>query len=122
MGRLYSLILAVLVASLVSVSAFAAAPKPSPAKKAAAPMRARAFTGPETIKGTLSLVELRKGLIVVTDPGGVPYDFEVGHASIEVNGSRTKMAELKVDIGKPASVHFLPFRFGDVARKVVIAG
>lgn len=106
--------------SLSSISVFAVASELSPAKEATTPKSAHALIKPETIKGTLSLVELNKGIIVVTDPSGVPFDFKLAHAKIEVNGSRAKATALQTETGKQVSVEFLPLRSGDVAQRIVV--
>jgi ABC-type amino acid transport substrate-binding protein len=117
-----SLILGLLLAGSVAVPALAATPTSAKAKKMSVPMSERAFTKPETIKGTLSLVQARQRLIVVTQPNGVPFDFHAAHAKIEANGSAAKLTTLTNDIGKAVSVQFLPYPSGDVAQRIALEG
>jgi glucose/arabinose dehydrogenase len=140
MDRLSSLVLGVLMVCLLGVAGVAASSKPAPAKETTATKSARAstkavpakkvtatksvqpFTKVETLKGTLSMVQLNKGIIVVTNPSGVPFDFKVAHSRIDINGSPAKTGVLATEVGKEVSVRFLPFRSGDFAEIITIGG
>lgn len=136
MKRLPNLVLSVLVACVFSVAALAATPKPAnattPAKSEhvttkAAPVRTGSatngmtpFTKAETLNGKLSMVLPNKGIIVVTNSNGVPFDFKVAHAKVDVNGSPAKENTLASMTGKDVTVRFLPFASGDFAQKITV--
>jgi hypothetical protein len=66
-------------------------------------------------------VEERK-ILVVTNPSGVPFDFRMAHAKVDVNGSPAKEDALMAATGKGVSVRLLPLRSGDVAQRIVVGG
>ena len=115
------IILAVLAVTLFSLTPLlATAPKQAEAQKKAA--AARTFTGPQTLVGKISMVQVREGLVVVKDSNGVPFDFKVAHAKIEIDGQRGKMTNLSADINKAVSVKYIPLASGDVAQTIVVKG
>jgi hypothetical protein len=122
MKRLTNVILGVVMVCLLSIPAIAATTKVSSADKTSAPKMLNAFTKPETLTGALNTVQLQKRMIVVTNPSGVPFDFKVAHAEVEINGSSAKLGALSSETGKHVSVRFVPMRSGDVAQRISIGG
>lgn len=117
-----SLVPGLLMAGLCTVSAWAATPKTSqPARHSESRVRT-AFTTPETMSGTLTIVQPQKGLIVVTASNGVPFDFQASRARIEVNGARAKLDSIQQDMNKQITVRFVPYPRGDMARSVTVIG
>jgi hypothetical protein len=66
------------------------------------------------------MVEANKGIIVVTNSRGVPFDFRTSHATIAVNGSRIRVSALSADKGQPVSVRFLSYASGDIAQNIIV--
>ncbi len=98
----------------------------TPAEKAAPAKPARhahaEAVAPETLSGTLSMVDADKKLIVVTGSNGVPYDFNVtGATKITVGGNKAKLADLSSDTNKQVSVTFLALKKrGNIAKSVEV--
>ena len=64
----------------------------------------------------------KKGLVVVRDSQGVPYDFEVGHSTRIVAGNEPlKLADLASRTSSSVSIRFIPERKGDVAESIKLA-
>jgi hypothetical protein len=119
--RLSSFTVVLLAVSFFSILAWGAAKESSPAQKTSTPNSAHAFTSHETLQGTLTMVKIPEELIVVTNPSGVPFDFKIAHAKVEVNGSPARATALETEIGQQVSVRFLPFPSGDVAQNIVVS-
>ncbi len=118
MSRIVLGVLAVAVFGLTPL--VAAAANQAKAKKTVT--TAQAFTRTETLVGKISMVQAQKGLVVVKDSNGVPFDFKATHAKVEVNGHKSKMANLSEDINRPVTVKYLPFPSGDRAQTIVVKG
>ncbi len=120
MKRIFRFFLAFLTVGLFSALAWGTGVAPSATKKAATAKSDQPFTSTETLRGTITSVQISKGLMVVTDASGAPFDFQVAHAQVEVNGSPAKTTALKAQTGKQVTVKFLPFPTGDVAQRISI--
>jgi hypothetical protein len=127
MRKALLMLLALLVLTFVgSASAWAqeaAKPEKAPTKEKAAPAekpKAEAAK-PETISGTIQMVDTEKKLVVLTSSAGVPYDFKVSGATrIKVAGKKAKLDELSAQANRSATVKFLPVRTGNVAQSIEI--
>jgi hypothetical protein len=77
---------------------------------------------PETISGTISMVDTQKKLVVLAGSGGVPFNFKVtGATRIKVAGKRAKLADLAGQTNKSASVKFLPLRSGNLTQSIEVS-
>lgn len=94
-----------------------AQPTAAPERKAKA-----AFGKAETISGTISIVDKDKKLMVLTGPGGVPYNFKITRSTrIKIAGQKAKLDDLAGQTSKQASVKFLPLRTGNAAQSVEVS-
>ena len=131
-NRIFTLVFASALALLSAAVVMAQEQPAAPAQEQAAPAAKKAATHakaggmaaavkPETISGTLSMVDASKKLVIVT-VGGVPYDFTVTPGTkITVGGSKAKLDDLSSSTSKQASVTFLAEkRRGNLARSIEI--
>ncbi|HEV2177293.1 MAG TPA: hypothetical protein VGW33_08840 [Terriglobia bacterium] len=90
-------------------------------KKMAKPARAAAMQS-ETLSGTITMVDAAKKLVVVTDSGGVPFNFVVNGATrIKVGDKKGKLADLSSDTTKQASVTFVAMKKrGNIAKSIEV--
>lgn len=78
---------------------------------------------PETIKGTVMMVNPAERLVVVKDSSGIPFDMIVNHSTrIESGNQKLNLDQLKADVHKNVSVNFVPERAGDMARLIQVNG
>lgn len=84
---------------------------------------ARSAAKPETISGTISMVDATKKIVVLTDSNGVPFDFIVTpRTHIQVNGSKASLSELADQTNKQASVNFIDrMKAGQFARTIDVS-
>jgi hypothetical protein len=83
---------------------------------------AKAAAKPETINGTVLMVDTDKKLLVLTGSGGVLYDFKLTNATrIKIGGQKAKLDDLSSQANKQASVAFVPLRTGNMARSVEVS-
>ena len=75
---------------------------------------------PETLSGTVSLIDENQKLVVLTSEG-VPYDFKVTKATqIQVGGSKATFNELLSQTEKEASVTFVARPDGNYLKSISI--
>lgn len=122
MGKVWGSILAFLMVMCFGLPSFAVAAKDMNTAKSSSMKvekgRYTAFTKPETLNGTLSIVDTSKQLIVMKTADGTPFDFQTAGARILVNGKLSKLADLSADVDKTVTVKFVPRVSGDHAQTV----
>lgn len=75
---------------------------------------------PETLSGTVTMVDAQQHLIVLTS-GGIPYNFKVTKAThIKVAGNKATFRKLSNQDQKEASVTFVARANGDFARNITV--
>lgn len=78
---------------------------------------------PETLKGTISIVEPGKKSLFVSASNGVSFHFLVtGRTKIHINGTRSTIADLAQLAQKQATVTFVARPRGDVAQSITVSG
>ncbi len=78
---------------------------------------------PETLSGTILMVEEARNLLIVQSARGVPYNFVVTRATrITADGQRLKLSDLAARKGSQVTVRFVPTRRGNIARTVEVSG
>jgi hypothetical protein len=78
---------------------------------------------PETLTGTIMMVDPAQHLLVIQDSTGVPFDMEVSASTrIRSGEQRLTLGDLTSDVNKDVSIRFVPERRGDVARSVRLNG
>jgi hypothetical protein len=78
---------------------------------------------PETLNGTITMVDPTQHLVVVQDSSGVPFDMVVtGSTRIRSGNQRLTLGDLTSDLNKSVSLRFKPERRGDVARSIQLNG
>ena len=105
------------------------------AEASAAANAARATTGktattseqmswaPETLSGKISMIDPNRGLLIVQDSDGVPFDMVVTSKTHITSGEHNiTLKDLEQYQNKSVSVHYKPERRGDVAESVRISG
>jgi hypothetical protein len=112
------------VSLLLSVSLvllFGAAMASAQATKGSAAERNWNSFRPETLSGTISMIDADQNLVVLTSDN-VPYNFKVTKATkIEIGGSKATFNELVNQTQKEASVTFVARRDGNFARSISIS-
>ncbi|MGB2624599.1 MAG: hypothetical protein WA857_20550 [Candidatus Acidiferrum sp.] len=74
---------------------------------------------PETLSGTILIVNGQKDLLVLEGTNGIPYDFRVPNtAKIDVASNRGTLNDLSSDVNRMASVTFVPMSTGNIAKIV----
>jgi hypothetical protein len=110
--------------------------KRKPARRHAAPAAAAAspaatggeaagngFGVAESISGKIQMVIPDQNLVVLSGPNGVPYDLKITPRTVIVVGEKRGTIESLGDqIGKTASVGFVPQRDGNYADRVEVTG
>jgi hypothetical protein len=80
---------------------------------------AYALGKPETLSGTIMLVNGEQDLLVLEGANGIPYDFHVPSAAkIDVASNPETLSDLSSDINHIASVTFVPMSTGNIAKVV----
>jgi hypothetical protein len=83
----------------------------------------RSSWAPETLQGTITMVDPAQHILVVQDASGVPFDMVVTHATnIRSGGHEMRLRDLHQDINQNVSVRFIPERRGDIARSIQLTG
>ena len=78
---------------------------------------------PQTLRGTISMVDPSQHVVVVKDASGIPYDIVVHHSTlIESGNQKLSLNSLSSDLNKQVTVHYVPRANGDVASMVRISG
>ena len=78
---------------------------------------------PETLNGTITMVDPQQKLVVVQAPGQVPFDLVVtARTRIRSGNQAISLQELTQDTNKTVSVQYTPERSGDVAKSIRITG
>lgn len=76
---------------------------------------------PETLTGTIWMVEPHSDLVVVQTPGHVPFDMRVTRATrIQSGDKELTLPDLTADKNHSVSVTFVPTGAGDIARVIHI--
>lgn|SRR5487761_56664 len=85
--------------------------------------KARAAAKSGDVTGTISMVDVTKKIVVLTDSNGTPFDFIVNRAThIEVGGKKATMSELADQTNKQASVKFIDrMKAGQFARTIEVS-
>lgn len=115
--------LATAVVALVLASPSISADKPA-AKTNHTAMHAAAMRSawaPQTLSGTITIVDPDKKLVVIQTADGVPYDLDVTRATRIKSGDQTiSLRDLSQDINQNVSVKLVPERHGDIATSIRI--
>jgi hypothetical protein len=78
---------------------------------------------PETISGTIRLVDPARNLVVMQDASGVPFDLLVTRSTRIRSGPRKlTLRDLAGKANRKVEVRFVPQRKGDVARSIQLIG
>ena len=78
---------------------------------------------PETLSGTIMMVDPAQHLLVIKTPDGVPYDMVVTPRTMIESGSQSvKLRDLSSDVNQNVSVRFRPEGRGDIARSIQLNG
>jgi hypothetical protein len=110
-------------ACLALVSLPAMARDSAAAQRQNAQVETRQAWPPETLTGTISMVDTSQHILVVKDHSGVPFDIVVGRSTrIESGNQRLTLSTLSPDINKPVTVRYVPEGRGDIARTVNLNG
>jgi hypothetical protein len=76
---------------------------------------------PETISGTLTIVNVEEKTIFVKAENGITYDFKIGPATkVAAGDTKLKMEDLTGQIGKSIEVVFRPLKTGNAASTIEI--
>jgi hypothetical protein len=109
-----------IAAALAMVASSFAADANSAKATAHRSAHARAWA-PQTVSGTLTIVEPAQKRIVVQTASGVPYDMDITRATrIENRGQRVSLQALNQDVNQAVEVKLIPERRGDVAAWIRI--
>ncbi len=74
----------------------------------------------QDLKGTVSMVNPKMNLVVVSDPSGVPFDIKVEHSTrIDAGAKREELSKLAPN--QSVSVRFVPEGRGDIARSIQVS-
>jgi hypothetical protein len=88
-------------------------------KKTTAKDAVYALGKPETLTGTILIVDGQKDLLVLEGANGIPYDFRVPqNAKIDVASNPETLNELSSAVNQKASVTFVPMSTGNIAKVV----
>lgn len=117
-----NILIALTAVALISIPAAYAS---TAAAKAAAKTTGQAghtMLRPETLSGTISLVDPALKLVVVRDSSGVPFDIKVD-ASTHIASTNGKLTlnDLNSDLNRNASIKYIPERRGDVAETISVS-
>jgi len=78
---------------------------------------------PETIEGTISMIEVDQKLVIVEASGGVPFDITVTpQTKIEISGSSATFDQLVEQTQKQVTVTFVARPNGDIAQSISVSG
>jgi hypothetical protein len=93
------------------------------AAKAASHNATRTAWAPQTLSGTIAMVDPAHRLVVIQTDGGVPYDLDVSRQTkIENGNQRMSLQNLNQDVNQKVSVKLIPERRGDVAAWIRVGG
>ncbi len=77
---------------------------------------------PETVTGTMSIIEPGKRSLFVSTSSGVSFHFVVtGRTRIRINGTPSTIAELAQQVQKQATVSFVARPSGDIAQSITVS-
>lgn len=77
---------------------------------------------PETLSGTISIIEPGKKSVFVSGPGGVSYKFLVTpRTKIQIGGTTSSFNDLVSQTQKKATVTFLARPKGDIAQSITVS-
>jgi hypothetical protein len=112
-----------LLLALPASAADKAAPAPGKTPASHSVPMIRSGWAPETISGTIAMVDPAARLVVVQNADGVPFDLVITPRTRIESGDRAlPLKDLSGYRNKSVSVRFVPERSGDVAESVRIAG
>ena len=112
-----------LLLALPAAAADKAAPAPGKTPASHSVPMIRSGWAPETISGTIAMVDPAASLVVVQEADGVPFDLVITpRTRIESGGHPVPWKDLTGYRNKSVSVRFVPERSGDVAESVRTAG
>lgn len=110
-------------ALLLAVPAMAANQPAAKTNKQTTKTAVRSAWRPETLSGTIAMVDPARKLVVVTTPDGTPFDMVLTSGTRIKSGDQAiTLNQLTGDTDKSVSVRFTPERRGDVARSIQIGG
>lgn len=76
---------------------------------------------PQTLSGTITLVDPAQKLVVVRTQAGVPFDVDITpHTRLENGNRRISLQTLNRDVSQQVQVKFIPERHGDVAAWIKV--
>lgn len=77
---------------------------------------------PETLSGTITVIQPGKKSVYVTASDGVSFHFRVTpKTKIRINGTRSSMADLAEQAHNQATVTFVAWPKGDVAKSITVS-
>ena len=76
---------------------------------------------PETLMGTIVMVDPAAKLVVIQDRSGIPYDLQITPSTHVFSGNqRLDLRDLSMKTNDNVSVRFIPERRGDVAKSIQV--
>lgn len=100
-----------------------AAPAAAPSAETGGEAAGSGFGVAESISGKIQMVVPDQNLVVISGPNSVPYDLKITPKTVIVVGEkRGTIQSLGDQIGKTASVGFVPQRDGNYADRVEVTG
>jgi len=122
MKHLFTLGVASVVCGLLASPALAAG-KSSTRQTTTGNAAMRNAWPPESLSGTITMVDPARNLLVVAGPDQVPYDMVITHKTRIQSGDQPVSVNNLMDYkDKPVSIRFVPERKGDVAESIHIDG
>lgn len=120
MGKSVLPALATMALALLLGSLSIAADKPAKTNRTAVKTAAmRGAWAPQTLSGTLMIVDPDKRLVVIQTADGVPYDLDITRATRIRSGDQPiSLRDLNQDINQNVSVKLVPERRGDIAASI----
>jgi hypothetical protein len=83
----------------------------------------RTTWAPQTVSGTIAMVDPARKLVVVQTASGVPFDLDVSRQTRIENGKqRVSLDGLIQDVNQNVTVKLIPERRGDVAQWIRVGG
>jgi hypothetical protein len=117
-----SLILCAVAAAFVVSPLVRAADQPA-SKTQAKTASSQALAKPETITGSIMMVDQKSNVVVVKDSRGTTFDIVVSKGTrLQAGGQPIHFKDLTTDTNKPVTVKFVPERSGDIAQSIKVTG
>jgi hypothetical protein len=109
--------------ALLTLPAVAAVATDNAAQNQNSQAEARESWPPETLTGTISMVDPSQHILVIKGHDGVPFDMVIGRSTrIESGNQRLSLSALSQDLNHQVTVRFTPEGRGDIARSVNLNG